>query len=510
MLEIKDLTVKFGSFIAVDNISFNLKAGEILGIVGESGSGKSVTALSILGLTPAKYSKSSSIKFEGKELLNAPEKDLQKIRGSDISFIFQEPMSSLNPLHTIGRQVAESLLTHNKMSAKQASVEALRLLKLTGIHNAASRMKAYPFELSGGQRQRVMIAMAIANNPKILIADEPTTALDVTIQKQILDLLLELKDKLGMSIIFISHDLQVVKNISNRVLVMKEGKIIEQGVIKNVFNKPQQSYTKTLINSFLILKNKNKIQTEELLSADKINVSFPIKKNFWGRVTKSIQAVDNISLKIEKGKTLGIVGESGSGKTTLGQAVANLNRFSGTVSLKDNKDSFRKSIQIVFQDPYNSLNPRINVENIIGEGLDIHYKELSRKEKKQRILEILEEVGLKKSDLLKYPHEFSGGQRQRIAIARSLVIKPRLLILDEPTSALDITIQAQIIKLLQDIQNKWDISYIFISHDMRAIRAMSDEIMVLKDGRVVEKGPADQIFNHPQEKYTQTLIAASF
>ena len=506
--------------IAVDDISFELNAGEVLGIVGESGSGKSVTALSVLGLLPypkAYHSAESSIKFAGKELIGADEKDLQAVRGADISFIFQEPMSSLNPLHKIEKQIGETLRLHSQLSEKEIKKEVLRLLKLTGIKNARERMKAYPFELSGGQRQRVMIAMAIANKPKILIADEPTTALDVTIQAQIIDLLMDLRKKLGMSILFISHDLRLVRKIADRIVVMKDGKIVEQGSTESIFESPKDNYTKTLINSRSTLKNNENVEENIVLSVRGAQVSFPIKKNFWGRVTNEIKAVDNVSFDLREGETLGIVGESGSGKTTLGMAIVNLIKSKGDFILKNNEKqivgkeskSFRRTMQIVFQDPYNSLNPRMNVAQIVAEGLEVHRPELSAAEKRNLAAKALAEVGLGEDVLDKYPHEFSGGQRQRIAIARALVLEPRVLVLDEPTSALDVTIQTQVIGLLQKIQKDKGLSYIFISHDMKAVRAMSDRIAVMKDGKFVEIGSKEQIFDKPMNDYTKALIEAS-
>ena len=523
LLEVKNLGVKFHGAqkdeVAVENVNLTLNPGEVLGIVGESGSGKSVTALSILGLLPypkAFHSPGSSIKFKGKELINAP--DLQQIRGDKIAFIFQEPMSSLNPLHRIEKQIAETLMLHRNMDYRQARKEVLRLLKLTGIKNARKRMRAYPFELSGGQRQRVMIAMAIANNPEILIADEPTTALDVTVQKQILDLLSELKQKLQMSMIFITHDLRIVRQIADKVAVMHNGKVVEQGSVQEIFECPKESYTKTLISSYPTLKKHNKICDDVMLRVEDVCVYFPLKRNFWGRVKEYVKAVDGVSLVLRRGETLGIVGESGSGKTTLGLALVKMNKFSGHVFLnnidinqidKETNKSFRKTIQIVFQDPFNSLNPRMSVEQIVSEGLSVHFPQLSREEKRERSLRALQEVGLGAEVLDKYPHEFSGGQRQRIAIARALVLESELLILDEPTSALDVTVQKQIIDLLQKIQQERNLAYIFISHDMKAVKAMSDRIAVMKDGKIVECGSREDIFENPKEDYTQTLIAAS-
>ncbi len=529
LLDVKNLSVFFKTdsekedyIQAVKGVSFSVEKGEVLGIVGESGSGKSVSALSVLGLLPyprASHDQKSSVKFEGRELLYAGETFLQKIRGNEISFIFQEPMSSLNPLHTIEKQISETLMLHRGMNAKDARKEAVRLLKLTGIKNAQQRLKSYPFELSGGQRQRVMIAMAVANNPKLLIADEPTTALDVTIQAQIIDLLLDLRKKLGMSIIFISHDLSVIRKIADKVCVMKDGKIVEQGSITDVFENPKSDYTKTLINSHLLLKNNDKKHLYSILDVKKMSVVYPIKKNFLGKVVEELKAVDEVSLSLMKGETLGIVGESGSGKTTLGLAAANLiRRNKGDVCYnfdenhsvsRINEKYIRKNIQIVFQDPYNSLNPRMNIEEIVGEGLDVHFSSLSAKEKKSRIVKVLKEVGLNSSILSKYPHEFSGGQRQRIAIARALVLEPEILVLDEPTSALDVTIQMQIVELLNKIQQDRNLSYIFISHDMNAIKAVSDRVAVMKDGKLVELKTATEIFNCPENDYTKKLIAAA-
>lgn len=514
LLEVKNLNIEVESGKrVVKDVAFNLKNGEILGIVGESGSGKSLTSLSVLGLFPCMSE--SSIKLLGQEMTKADDKMWRSVRGEKIGFIFQEPMSSLNPLHKIGQQIAETIVLHQKSSHKEALDKALNLLKLVGIQNAEKRLNAYPFELSGGQRQRVMIAMAIANNPQLLIADEPTTALDVTVQEQIIALLLELRQKLGMAIIFISHDLSVIKKIADNVLVMKEGKIIEQGNVKQIFYAPKESYTKTLINSVNLLKE-NKIKSKnKLLSVENLSVEFPLKKNFWGKIKETIKAVNNVSFNLYAGQTLGIVGESGSGKTTLGLSLIGLNAYAGKIifekqelSIK-NRRSFCKDIQIVFQDPYNSLNPRMTIEQIVSEGLVVNYKKLNKKDIQNKVLSVLKEVGLSKDDIQKYPHQFSGGQRQRIAIARALILEPKLLILDEPTSALDVTIQAQILKLLQDIQNKRNISYLFISHDMKAVWAMADFVLVMKDGKAVEYDTADMIFNHPSNIYTQQLIKAA-
>ncbi|MBO7556252.1 MAG: ABC transporter ATP-binding protein [Alphaproteobacteria bacterium] len=496
----------------IHGIDFALNEGEILGIVGESGSGKSLTALSLLGLK--KCAKSSSINILGQQMNGASEQEWRQIRGNQIGFIFQEPMSSLNPLHKIGHQIAESIILHRGTLKKQAMEEALELLNLVGIAKAEERINSYPFELSGGQRQRVMIAMAIANKPKILIADEPTTALDVTVQAQIIKLLLDLRKKLNMSIIFISHDLSLIRKIADNVMVMKDGKIVEYGNTKDIFEHPQKDYTKTLINSVNILNKNKKLSQDIALCAQNIKVSFPLKKNFFGKVVSKVDAVDNISFSLPTGATLGVVGESGSGKTTLGLSIVGLTPYKGDFYYQNqpintkNRRTLCKQIQMVFQDPYNSLNPRMTIEQIVGEGLIANFKELSKQQRQEKILSAITEVGLTKDDLAKYPHQFSGGQRQRIAIARALVMQPRVLILDEPTSALDVSIQAQILSLLKQIQKAHNMSYIFISHDMQAIRSVSDRIMVMKDGKIVEEGEVETIFNSPQRPYTQQLINA--
>ena len=520
LLEVKHLSVNFKKshtddvYTAVNDISFGIEQGEILGIVGESGSGKSVTALSILGLLPypkAFHDSRTSIKYNNRELIGLKNNEFQTIRGNEISFIFQEPMSSLNPLHKIGEQIAESIRIHQPLlTKKQIKARTLQLLKIVKIPQPEIRLSAYPFELSGGQRQRVMIAMAIANNPKILIADEPTTALDVTIQEDIINLLLELKKKLNMAIIFISHNLKLVHKIADKIAIMHNGKIVEYGHADDVFNSPNDDYSKKLISSCFLLRTHNKILKNTILKADNITVKFPLKKNIFGRNVIELTAVNRVNLTLNAGETLGIVGESGSGKTTLGLALVNLVRYSGKVTLKNNsQNNWRKNLQIVFQDPYNSLNPRMDVYEIISEGLDVYNKDLTKAQKQQKVIEILNEVELKDDILYKYPHEFSGGQRQRIALARALIIKPEIIVLDEPTSALDVTIQKQIIELLKSLQKKFKLSYIFISHDMRAVQAISHRIMVMKNGKVVEKGTTEQIFNKPHRIYTKHLIEAS-
>ena len=523
ILEVKNLNVRFikdngDIFSAVYNSKFEVYEGEVLAIVGESGSGKSVSALSILGLLDNKkvlFKSTNSIMFKNRELTMLDEGEWQKLRGNEISMIFQEPMSSLNPLKRIGDQIAEVVKFHKNVSKKKAKARARYLLKLVGIDNYKERMKAFPFELSGGQRQRVMIAMAMANRPKILIADEPTTALDVTVERQILDLILELKEKFKMSVIFISHDLGVVKKIANRVIVMKEGVIVEEGSVGNIFNVPRHSYTKGLLKAFSHKGEVKNFSSKKVMEARNISVSYPLKKNILGKVIKEVKALDGVYLTLFEGKTLGVVGESGSGKTTLGMCLADLIKYRGdvlltkSVGVKSEKD-FRKVVHVVFQDPYNSLNPRMNVREIISEGIKVFYKNLSKEEVVKKVLLALKDVGLDEEGILdKYPHEFSGGQRQRIAIARALVIEPKILILDEPTSALDVTVQEEIIKLLRRIQEVRKICYLFISHDMRAIRAISHEIMVLKNGKVVEYGDAKYILNNPVEEYTKELVKAS-
>lgn len=520
LLEVKNLTIGFNAknyrYNVVKGISFDLQRGEVLGIVGESGSGKSLTALSILGLLPypkAFHGQGSSIKFDGKELIdNTAWGD---IRGKKIGFVFQEPMSSLNPLHRVGDQVAEAILQHQKISKKAAYAETLKLFRQTGIQNPTEKMKAYPFELSGGQRQRVMIAMAIANKPDILIADEPTTALDVTVAAQILQLLRDLQHEMNMAVIFISHDLNVIRQISNRVLVMKNGKIVEQGKAEDIFNHPKHSYTKSLVFSSNLLNSEKKNNDGFVLEAKNLTVKFPVKKNFWGRVKDYLYAVNNVSFKIKKGKTLSVVGESGSGKTTLANALIKIVNFSGSIKVNNidinslSRIELAKKIQMVFQDPYTSLNPRMTAQDIVAEGIKVHWPHINKDELSARVAKVWQEVGLKPEAVNKYPHEFSGGQRQRIAIARALAVEPEILILDEPTTALDVTIAAQIIKLLQKIQKERGLSYLFISHDMRAVRALADDIAVMKDGKIVELNNAHQLMRHPKHTYTRYLIKAA-
>ncbi|MBQ8870213.1 MAG: ABC transporter ATP-binding protein [Alphaproteobacteria bacterium] len=520
ILEIKNLSIHFkvenqeNLFNVVRNINFDLFAGEVLGIVGESGSGKSVTALSILSLlqqNKAVYGDKSSIIFENKELITSDINLLNGIRGNKIGFVFQEPMSSLNPLHQIGDQIAENIMQHQKKSYSKSRQKAVELLELVGIKNAVHRVNSYPHELSGGQRQRVMIAMAIANNPSILIADEPTTALDVTVQEQIIKLILELKNRFKMAVIFISHDLQLVRKISDRIIVMHQGNIVEENTTDRLFEAPKHSYTKKLISSSLSLKKNKKNKTDLIASIKGVTVEYPMKKNLFGKITQTLKALNNVSFNLYKGETLGVVGESGSGKTTLGMCFTNLIKYEGKINLKENlnKKDFRKNVQIVFQDPYNSLNPRFNVFQIISEGLRVHFSNLDENKYKEKTIAILKDVGLSENDLYKYPHEFSGGQRQRIAIARALILHPKIVVLDEPTSALDVTVQSQIVEMLKNLQKKYEMTYIFISHDMRAIKSISDRIAVMKDGNIVEISTSANILSNPQKAYTKELIRAS-
>ena len=519
IVEVKDLSIDFkvrdGSFRAVDKISFDIETNKTLALVGESGSGKSVTAMSIMQLLPipqASYSQESSIKFNNREIINASKKDLLSIRGNIISMVFQEPMTSLNPYHKVGDQITESVLLHTKASKQEAKDEAIKLMNLVEIDDVERRFKAYPHELSGGQRQRIMIAMALVNKPQLLIADEPTTALDVTIQAQILDLMSKLKRDLGMSILFITHDLGLVKEFSDQVCVMQNGNIVESGNTSNVFENPKHPYTQKLLSAEP--QPKVDINSEEvpLLEIQNLDVYYDIPSiNFFKK--NRFHAVKDTSLNIYKNTTIGLVGESGSGKSTLGKAIANLTKFEGKIYF-DGKDiissskEIKKHIQIVFQDPYGSLSPRMTIGEIVGEGLGVHFK-LSKLETQNRIDKVLSDVGIELSAKNKYPHEFSGGQRQRIAIARSLIMNPAFMILDEPTSALDRSIQIQVINLLKDIQNEYKLTYLFISHDLKVIRSMSDYIFVMKDGKIVESGLSNEVFDYPKQKYTKKLLSAA-
>ncbi len=520
IISIKNLKISFKqNQNVVNNVNIEIPKGKTVAIVGESGSGKTLSALSILKLLPGNATiNSGNIIFKEKDLLQLPLNEIEKIRGNKISTIFQEPMSSLNPLHTIDKQIKEMITTHNKKNLVELNASVLNLLKEVNLEDLMNRPNIYSYELSGGQRQRVMIAMSIANNPDLLIADEPTTALDVTVQQQILSLLNKIQKQRKMSILFISHDLGVVNKIADYIYVMKDGEIIEHGEKLEIFNNPKNPYTKQLVG----FQNKiRKIQenTEiEILKIKDLKVWYPIKKGIFKKTVDYVKAIDAINFSLKKKETLGIVGESGSGKSSLVLAILKLITSSGTIEfdkldlnlLKKNKlKKIRKDIQIVFQDPFSSLSPRMNVQEILNEGIDVHFPEYSLEEKKQTLKDILKETGMDyERDHNKYPHEFSGGQRQRIAIARALILKPKILILDEPTSALDITIQNQILDLLQNLQEKYSLSYIFISHDMNVIRSVSDKILVLKRGKLIEYNYAETIFNKPKDEYTKNLISS--
>jgi microcin C transport system ATP-binding protein len=529
LLEVRDLSVTFrGSrnappVEAVKRASFSLDRGETLALVGESGSGKSVTALSILQLLPypaASHTPESSISFAGEELVGAAPARLREVRGNRIAMVFQEPMTSLNPLHTLEKQVAETLLIHKHMSAPAARARTLELLRLVGLRDAESRLDAYPHQLSGGQRQRVMIAMAIANEPDILIADEPTTALDVTIQAQILHLMRELKDRLGMALLLITHDLTIVRHMAERVCVMTQGEIVENGPTAEIFERPQHPYTRRL----LAAEPKGRVAPADpkapvLIEGERVKVWFPIRRGLFRRIKGYVKAVDGVSLAVRAGSTLGVVGESGSGKTTLGLALLRLLdaeggiRFAGRDIAHERQRRLRplrRQMQVVFQDPYSSLSPRLSIAQIVGEGLRVHNLAASEAERRRLIEETLVEVGLDPAVADRYPHEFSGGQRQRIAIARALVLKPSFLVLDEPTSALDMSVQAQIVELLRELQTRYGLAYLFISHDLKVVRALAHEILVMKDGEIVESGSTEQVMNAPEHPYTRALMAAAF
>ena len=526
LLAVKSLTVDFktpeGVFNAVKGISFDIKRGETLALVGESGSGKSVSALSVMKLlnyAAASHGEKSSIKFDGAELMTANEDTMRSIRGRRIGMIFQEPQSSLNPLHTIEKQIGEVLFLHQNMSKTDAKSRTLELMDLVGLPQLKDRLDAYPHQLSGGQRQRVMIAMALANNPELLIADEPTTALDVTIQAQILELLNDLKTRLNMAMIIITHDLTIVDKMADTVCVMKHGEIVERGAAKTLFAKPKHAYTKMLLNARPTSKPPiPKKLGDTILSAHSIKIHFPKTTNFFGKATSFVKAVDDISLDLKSGETLGIVGESGSGKTTLGLGILKLLKAQGRITFEgrdisnfSRKDMcpLREDMQIVFQDPYASLSPRMSVEQIITEGLDIHRRELSEDERDALVIKALNDVHMDPATRHRYPHEFSGGQRQRICIARAMVLAPKLVILDEPTSALDLSVQAEVVDLLRELQDKYGCAYIFISHDLRVVRTMAHHLIVMQRGKIVEHGVAADVFNAPQEAYTQTLLDAA-
>ncbi|OCJ15215.1 microcin ABC transporter ATP-binding protein [Rhizobium sp. AC44/96] len=526
LLSVRDLSVAFHqggeTSLAVDHVSFDIHKGEVVALVGESGSGKSVSANSILRLLPYPSAShpSGEIFFKGKDLLKASDKALRDVRGNDITMIFQEPMTSLNPLHSIEKQITEILELHQGVSGQAARKRVLELLNQVGIREPEKRLKAYPHELSGGQRQRVMIAMALANRPELLIADEPTTALDVTVQAQILELLRQLKGQHGMSMLFITHDLGIVRKFADRVCVMTKGKIVENGSVEAVFSNPQHEYTRHLLASEPRGEPPLADDTKPIvMQGSDIRVWFPIKAGLMRKVVDHVKAVDGIDLSLRAGQTLGVVGESGSGKTTLGLALTRLISSQGRISFvgKDiNSYSFsemrplRNQLQVVFQDPYGSLSPRMSVGDIIAEGLKVHERSLSYEERDQRVCWALEEVGLDPLTRWRYPHEFSGGQRQRIAIARAMVLKPRFVMLDEPTSALDMSVQAQVVDLLRDLQRKHDLAYLFISHDLKVVKALANDVIVMRAGKVVEQGTSAEIFRAPREDYTKALMAAAF
>jgi microcin C transport system ATP-binding protein len=526
LLDVKDLSIAFRQgtreTLAVDRISFDIAEGETVALVGESGSGKSATALSIMKLLPypTAHHPSGVIRFKGQDLLTMSERQIRDVRGNDISIIFQEPMTSLNPLHTIEKQIGEILLLHQGLAGAAARDRTVDLLNQVGIPDPAGRLQSYPHQLSGGQRQRVMIAMALANEPDLLIADEPTTALDVTVQAQILQLLKDVQTRLGMAMLFITHDLGIVRKLADRVCVMKEGKIVEQGPVERVFTAPEHPYTRALLAA------EPKPDPAPLMphapivvAANDLKVWFPIKRGVLRKTVGHIKAVDGISIEVRQGETLGIVGESGSGKTTLGLAILRLISSQGLITFLGKPINglnfkamrqIRRDMQVVFQDPYGSLSPRMSLSDIIEEGLWVHQPKLSEEQREQKVIRALREVGLDPETRFRYPHEFSGGQRQRIAVARAIVLEPTFIVLDEPTSALDMLIQAQIVDLLRDLQKRLNLTYLFISHDLRVVAALASRLIVMRHGKVVEEGPAKDLFARPQSDYTRALFAAAF
>ncbi|SFJ96780.1 microcin C transport system ATP-binding protein [Pseudovibrio ascidiaceicola] len=526
LLSVEDLSIAFRQGekenLAVDQISFEIKEGETVALVGESGSGKSVSALSVLKLLPypAASHPTGKIVYQGEDLIAATESEMRRVRGNKISMIFQEPMSSLNPLHTIEQQIAEILKIHRGLGETNARKRVLELLDQVGIPNPEERLKSYPHQLSGGQRQRVMIAMALANEPDLLIADEPTTALDVTVQAQILQLLKDLQKSTGMAMLFITHDLGIVRRISDRVCVMTQGKIVEQGDTEDIFESPQHEYTQHL----LAAEPKGHPPAGDssqpiVVEAKDLKVWFPVKRGFLRKTVSHIKAVDGIDVTVRAGQTLGIVGESGSGKTTLGLAILRMISSNGQISFNGSDIQehswkqmrpLRRDMQIVFQDPFGSLSPRMSVSEIVGEGLKIHMPNLTAKEREAKVAAALEEVGLDAATRFRYPHEFSGGQRQRISIARAMVLEPKFVMLDEPTSALDMSVQAQVVDLLRDLQKAHGLAYLFISHDLKVVRALANDVVVMQHGKVMEAGTSDEVFDDPQTEYTKALMAAAF
>jgi microcin C transport system ATP-binding protein len=521
VLAVENLQVAFRGAPVVHGVSFDVQLGETVALVGESGSGKSVTALSCLRLlTVGGSNPSGRVRLDGVEVLSAREGELRRLRGGVAGMVFQEPMTSLNPLHSIGRQVAEAITLHRPLRGAGLQEEVRRLLRRAGLAALEGRLDAFPHQLSGGQRQRVMIAVALANDPKLLIADEPTTALDVTVQAQILDLLDQLKRESGMAMLLITHDLGIVRRHADRVVVMRDGVAVEQGEAASVIADPRHPYTRMLLEAqphggpAPVAP-----RAKTVLDARDIRVRFPVRRGLMRRVVAEVRAVDGVSLAIRRGETLGVVGESGSGKTTLGLTVLQLERGEGSVRLEGERIDglgrralrpLRRSMQVVFQDPFGSLSPRMTVMDIVAEGLTVHEPGLSRAEREARVEDVLREVGLDPASAHRYPHEFSGGQRQRISIARALVLRPKLVVLDEPTSALDVSVQAQVVELLRELQARHGLAYLFISHDLRVVRAMAHRILVMKDGRVVESGETEQVMSAPREDYTRVLMAAAF
>lgn len=523
LLHVKQLSLRFGSRDTghvVRDIDFSIAKGDMLAVVGESGSGKSLSALACIGLQPAGATVTGSVMFDGQELCGAPEAVMRRVRGQRISMIFQEPMTALNPLHTIEKQIAEMIRLHQDYSESRIKARVVELLEQVGLAHLIARLGAYPHQLSGGERQRVMIAMAIANDPDLLIADEPTTAVDVTVQAKILTLLKKLQKELGMAMLFITHDLTLVRRLADHVAVMQQGHIVEQGTVKEVFAHPTHAYTQMLLSSEpkgspLPVAEPHKL----VMECAHLKMYFPIRTGFFRRVTGHVKAVDDVSVTIPEASTLGVVGESGSGKSTLGFALMRLLQPEGRVVFMGESiehysakqmQPLRKSIQMVFQDPFASLNPRMTVQQIIEEGLLVHHKDMSANERCEAVLNMLDEVGLSREMAQRYPHEFSGGQRQRISVARAMVLHPKFVVMDEPTSALDLTVQSQMIALLKDLQQKYQVSYLFISHDLRVVRAIAHHVLVMRGGKVVEHQQTQALFASPKEDYTRTLIQAAF
>ncbi len=525
-LSVRDLSIAFRSggreTLAVDRISFDIVKGECMALVGESGSGKSATALSILRLLPypAAHHPSGNINFHGRDLLKLPEREIRQVRGDDITIVFQEPMTSLNPLHTIEKQIGEILLLHRGLTGAPARARTLEVLRQVGIPDPETRLKSYPHQLSGGQRQRVMIAMALANEPDLLIADEPTTALDVTVQAQIIALLKDIQSRLHMSLLFITHDLGIVRKIAQRVCVMKDGKIVEQGTVERVFSAPEHPYTQALLGAE---PRPDPAPPQPnapiLLKTDQLKVWFPITRGLMRKTVGHVKACDGLSIELRKGETLGVVGESGSGKSTLGRAILRLISSDGLIAFMGRDlqglkfkemRPFRRDMQIVFQDPYGSLSPRMSVADIIKEGLKVHQPDMPDRQRDERVVQALRDVGLNPDLRFRFPHEFSGGQRQRIAVARAVVLEPSFIVLDEPTSALDMVIQAQMVDLLRDLQKQHNLTYLFISHDLRVVAALASRLVVMRHGLVVEAGDAAELFRNPKTDYTRALFAAAF